>query len=136
MRRTILVSLFFLGACGGGMASTDAVSRVPPGGSSRADAYSVLMSAEGQAVVDSFASSSSQDALDTCIADWLDSYGSVGSPRASRRNLPDSEERPTVVGLRAFVSACLQSQPGDFKADSEPSIKIDSGALHSSAFDR
>ena len=115
MRRTILVSLFFLGACGGGMASTDAVSRVPPGGSSRADAYSVLMSAEGQAVVDSFASSSSQDALDTCIAAWLDADDSL-----------EPQRKPSVVGLRSFLSACLDSStPGDFKTDRGAGVRYD-----------
>jgi len=116
MRRTILVSLFFLGACGGGMASTDAVSPVPPGGSSRSDAWSVLMSAEGQEVVASFASSSSQDALDTCINAWLDADDSL-----------EPQRKPSVVGLRSFLSACLDSStPGDLRAGSPEGVRSSS----------
>jgi len=115
MRRTILVSLFFLGACGGGMASTDAVSPVPPGGSSRSDAWSVLMSAEGQEVVASFATSS-QDALDTCINAWLDADDSL-----------EPQRKPSVVGLRSFLSACLDSStPGDLRAGSPEGVRSSS----------
>jgi hypothetical protein len=107
MRRAILGVFLLLAACGGAVRSTDAVNRSPqPDG--RALRAQFLMTAAARRVIAEFATSASQDALDTCLNAWVEEI------RSSSVQRPVS--KPDADGLEAFLSECLAGPvPGDLR---------------------
>jgi hypothetical protein len=99
MRRLTLAVFFCLAACGGSVkpSSTDAVD---PSADLRAEYQRFLFTAEARTVIADAAKAFSQDAIDSCLAAWVDE---LGGP--SMLNEPIA--KPDVKGLRNFLSQCL-----------------------------
>jgi hypothetical protein len=99
MRRVTLTVFFCLAACGGGVkqSSSDAV---PSSADMRALYQQYLFTADAVAVVADFAQAFSQDAIDSCLAAWVDDLGGQ-----SGRDGPIS--KPDVKEFRSFLRECL-----------------------------
>ena len=115
MRRLTLAVFFCLAACGGAVKSgTDAVD---PSADLRAEYQRFLFTADARTVIASAAKVFSQDAIDSCLAAWVDELGGPSMP-----NEPIA--KPDVKGFRNFLSQCLGGPvPVDMRSVSPMSLR-------------
>ena len=120
MRRLALVAFFCLAACGGAVkSSTDAVD---PSSDLRAEYQRFLFTAEAKATIADAAKVFSQDAIDSCLAAWVDE---VGGPTM----LNEPIAKPDIQGLRSFLAQCLGGPvPGDQRTAPDKLRTADSGS--------
>jgi hypothetical protein len=122
MRRAILGVFFLVAACGGDARKSDAVDQ-SPGAVDHGERARYVTSAEGQALIASFAKFHSQDALDTCVAAWIDDSdtGQIAG---------DPVRKPNGILLRLFLSECLGgSTPADARMDGANGARADRGSV-------
>ncbi|HEY2436898.1 MAG TPA: hypothetical protein VGH93_06930 [Solirubrobacteraceae bacterium] len=116
MRRLTLSVFLCLAACGGAV-KPSGTGAVDPSPDLRAEYQRYLFTAEARAAIAEFAKVSSQDALDSCLAAWVDE---VGGPSG----LNDPIAKPDVKGLRSFLAQCLGiSVPVEARAESQASMR-------------
>jgi hypothetical protein len=117
MRRLALTVFFCLAACGGAV-TPSGTGAVDPSTDMRAVYQRYLFTAEARATIAEFAKVSSQDALDSCLAAWVDELGGPSG-------LNDPIAKPDVKGLRSFLAECLgTSVPVDARAGGQASMRI------------
>ena len=116
MRRLTLSVFLCLAACGGAV-TPSGTGAVAPSTDLRTEYQRYLFTAEARAAIAEFAKVSSQDALDSCLAAWVDE---VGGPSG----LNEPIAKPDVKGLRSFLAQCLGiSVPVEARHESPASMR-------------
>ena len=116
MRRLTLSVFLCLAACGGAV-TPSGTSAVDPSTDLRAEYQRYLFTAEARAAIAEFAQVSSQDALDSCLAAWVDDFGGPSG-------LSEPIAKPDVKGLRSFLAQCLGVPvPVEARAASQASMR-------------
>ena len=116
MRRLTLSVFLCLAACGGAV-KPSSTAAIDPSTDLRSEYQRYLFTAEARAAIAEFAKVSNQDALDSCLAAWVDDEGGPSG-------LNEPIAKPDVKGLRSFLAQCLGvSVPVDMRAASQASMR-------------
>jgi hypothetical protein len=92
MRGVTLLVFFCLAACGGGVSTPNSDVAPVPQRSLPSDAREVIATYAAQGY--------SQNAIDSCVAAWVDDGGGPSKPN-------EPIYKPDVAGFRAFLRECL-----------------------------
>jgi hypothetical protein len=105
MRRLILSAFLLCAACGGGVKSANpgTASPDPSAAGQRAERTAVALSAAGQALVAADEKAFGQDAVESCLQQWIEDDGSPD---------PGLAYKPDIAFFRAFLAGCLGAAPG------------------------
>jgi hypothetical protein len=94
MRRLLLGAFLLCAACGGGVRSANPGAATPdPSAEQRAERTSVALSADGQAIVATYEKTFGQDAVESCLQQWIEDDGSPD---------PGLAYKPDIAFFRAF----------------------------------
>jgi len=125
MRRVLLGAFLFLAACGGGVRSESRTDTRAPSPDTVAARQGFLLNPDATALIAEFAKSFSEDAVDSCLDEWV----MVGA------GVADPVYKPDLAELRVYLAHCLDGAPvpGDLRAARQANARIAGTASQRSA---